>query len=578
MRGRSYSPSPPRGGYGRRGRSPSPRGRYGGRGRDTRDGPTSLLVRNLRHDCRPEDLRRPFGQFGPLKDIYLPRDYYTGEPRGFGFVQFVEPDDAAEAKYQMDGQHFQGRTLTVVFAEENRKKPTEMRTRERVYDRRRSPPRYSRSPRHSRSPPPRQPRSRSRSHEHYSPSPRRKQYSRSVSPPPDRKHSRERSFSRSPAYANSRSRSRSPIKNRGPSRSSSPVRDERPSEPEANGSPIPRWVSRGHRTMKSTDPHNLQAILLYVLTLVLVTVLVLQEGTMSASAEHLIDSMKFCSTSHLAVIIIAADLVAVRRRSSPTTVGRHRPSSLGGNPFRLLPTSLRKLSSQDFFVIAADLVARRRSSLIAAARRLALQYIEQRQGSAPRGLKKMEEQFILRVPPSVAKQLDRLLNETSSSTEDQSLDLSFSEDGRSGTFSIGDEHFPASLLDLPCILESYKTYDDSVLIKTADIGQMIMVREEDDPVPDSVEYRHGVTPPMRDARRRRFRRESDLNPEVMRRVENDLWNIMNTTTQEEDVEETPRITIKRPAPTPTTKADEPEPAPNNEEPDKSDSDDSDDSI
>ncbi|PON65223.1 Nucleotide-binding alpha-beta plait domain containing protein [Parasponia andersonii] len=59
MRGRSYTPSPPRG-YGRRGRSPSPRGRYGGRGRDL---PTSLLVRNLRHDCRQDDLRRPFGQF-----------------------------------------------------------------------------------------------------------------------------------------------------------------------------------------------------------------------------------------------------------------------------------------------------------------------------------------------------------------------------------------------------------------------------------------------------------------------------------------------------------------------------------
>lgn len=52
MRGRSYgySPSPPRG-YSRRRRSPSPiRRRYGGgRGRDL---PTSLLVRNLRHDCR----------------------------------------------------------------------------------------------------------------------------------------------------------------------------------------------------------------------------------------------------------------------------------------------------------------------------------------------------------------------------------------------------------------------------------------------------------------------------------------------------------------------------------------------
>lgn len=53
------------------------------------------------------------------------------EPRGFGFVQYVDPADAGEAKYQMDGQIFQGRQLTVVFAEENRKKPQEMRSRER---------------------------------------------------------------------------------------------------------------------------------------------------------------------------------------------------------------------------------------------------------------------------------------------------------------------------------------------------------------------------------------------------------------------------------------------------------------
>jgi TATA-binding protein-associated factor Taf7 len=46
------------------------------------------------------------------------------------------------------------------------------------------------------------------------------------------------------------------------------------------------------------------------------------------------------------------------------------------------------------------------------------------------------------------------------------------EDGRNGTFMIGDESFPASLLDLPAVVESYKTYDDSVLIKTSDIGQV----------------------------------------------------------------------------------------------------------
>ncbi|PIN07798.1 putative RNA-binding protein (RRM superfamily) [Handroanthus impetiginosus] len=212
--GRRYSRSPSPRGYSRRYRSPSPRGRYRSRGRDL---PTSLLVRNLRHDCRPEDLRGPFGEFGPLKDIYLPRDYYTGEPRGFGFVQYVDPDDAADAKYQMDGQILLGRELTVVFAEENRKKPSEMRARERV--RRRSSVRYSPSPRyrHSYSPSPRYGQSYSRSPDYYSPSPRRRRYSRSISPR-DRRY-RERSYSQSP-YG-SRSRSRSPIR-RGRSWSRSP--------------------------------------------------------------------------------------------------------------------------------------------------------------------------------------------------------------------------------------------------------------------------------------------------------------------------------------------------------------------
>ncbi|KAK2400760.1 serine/arginine-rich SC35 splicing factor SCL30 [Trifolium repens] len=219
MRGRSYSysPSPPRRYGGRRGRSPSPRGRYGGgryRGRD-RDLPTSLLVRNLHKDCRPEDLHDPFGQFGPVKDIYLPRDYYTGEPRGFGFVQFVDPADAADAKHHMDGQVLLGRELTVVFAEENRKKPQEMRARERgrSYDYRRSPRRRSRSPRYARtySPSP-----------DYSPSPRQRRYSRysrSISPRDTRY--RRGSYSRSP-YSRSPYASRSPSRGRSYSRSPSP--------------------------------------------------------------------------------------------------------------------------------------------------------------------------------------------------------------------------------------------------------------------------------------------------------------------------------------------------------------------
>ncbi|XP_071690290.1 transcription initiation factor TFIID subunit 7 [Rutidosis leptorrhynchoides] len=197
----------------------------------------------------------------------------------------------------------------------------------------------------------------------------------------------------------------------------------------------------------------------------------------------------------------------------------------------------------------------------------------------------MDEQFILRVPPSVAERIDRLLDEIPS--DDKSLDLSFSDDGRRGTFSIGDDHFPASLLDLPCIVESYKTYDDSVLIKTADVGQMIMVRDEGDPAPEVIEYRHGLTPPMRDARRRRFRREPDLNPELVRRVERDLLNIMNGGTaefvdtemaeREEIGDASGRNAAKKVAPAPATKPGVSEVVTNAGEPDRSDTDESDDS-
>ncbi|KAK3037044.1 hypothetical protein RJ639_031618 [Escallonia herrerae] len=161
----------------------------------------------------------------------------------------IDPADADEAKYQMDGQILLGRQLTVVFAEENRKKPTDMRTRERrgrFSDRRRSPPRYSRSP------PPRYARSRSHSRED-SPPPKRRHHSRSVS-------ARERSYSRSPVRKRSppyNGRSRSPVRELSPpsrSHSRSPVRELSPVRDRSRGlSPI-RSRSRSRRLDRDDSP------------------------------------------------------------------------------------------------------------------------------------------------------------------------------------------------------------------------------------------------------------------------------------------------------------------------------------
>ena len=49
-------------------------------------GQSTLLIRNLQRTVSPEWLRGTFEQFGPVVDVYLPRNFYNGERRDFGFV------------------------------------------------------------------------------------------------------------------------------------------------------------------------------------------------------------------------------------------------------------------------------------------------------------------------------------------------------------------------------------------------------------------------------------------------------------------------------------------------------------
>ncbi|KAL8109413.1 serine/arginine-rich SC35-like splicing factor SCL30A isoform X2 [Apium graveolens] len=167
--------------------------------RDRRSpGPSGLLVRNISLTARPEDLRIPFERFGPVKDVYLPKNYYTGEARGFGFVKFRNSEDAAEAKHHLNDTVIGGRQIAIVFAAENRKTPQDMRRsgggsgRHGGSSRRWSPPRSPRrryrSYSRSRSPSPARNGSRDkRARDHYPPSHSRS-ISRSVSPRDDKEY------------------------------------------------------------------------------------------------------------------------------------------------------------------------------------------------------------------------------------------------------------------------------------------------------------------------------------------------------------------------------------------------------
>lgn len=87
----------------------------------------SLLVRNLRYETSPEKVRAIFEKVGRVKDVYLPIDHSTREPRGFGFVEYFDEKDAQDAVREFDRYILDGNELSVIIAQDRRKSPHTMR-------------------------------------------------------------------------------------------------------------------------------------------------------------------------------------------------------------------------------------------------------------------------------------------------------------------------------------------------------------------------------------------------------------------------------------------------------------------
>uniref|UniRef100_A0A7S0GN02 RRM domain-containing protein n=1 Tax=Amorphochlora amoebiformis TaxID=1561963 RepID=A0A7S0GN02_9EUKA len=118
---------------------------------------TTIMVRNLPEDTRPSDLRTKFDEFGAIVDIYLPKWYNSGKPRGFAFVEFQDETSAqrAESSLNITGLKILDQDCNFNIARRkrltrefyNRKRGAPYRSsgpRQRRRDSR--PPRYYRSP------------------------------------------------------------------------------------------------------------------------------------------------------------------------------------------------------------------------------------------------------------------------------------------------------------------------------------------------------------------------------------------------------------------------------------------------
>jgi len=74
---------------------------------------TNIYVGNLPYTASEDDLAQHFSQWGQVERVTLVFDRETGRPRGFGFVEMIDDDDAQKAIELAHGEPFNGRPLTV---------------------------------------------------------------------------------------------------------------------------------------------------------------------------------------------------------------------------------------------------------------------------------------------------------------------------------------------------------------------------------------------------------------------------------------------------------------------------------
>lgn len=72
-----------------------------------------IYVGNLSSDTTDDDLRREFEAFGKVDTVSLVKDRYSGQPRGFGFIEMPTKAEAEAAITGLKGRAINGRTLDV---------------------------------------------------------------------------------------------------------------------------------------------------------------------------------------------------------------------------------------------------------------------------------------------------------------------------------------------------------------------------------------------------------------------------------------------------------------------------------
>ena len=83
----------------------------------------NIFVAKLDFSTTGEDLRAAFEQFGVVDSAKVIMDKFTGESRGFGFVEMPDDEAARKAIEELNQSDLAGRTIVVKDADEPNDRP-----------------------------------------------------------------------------------------------------------------------------------------------------------------------------------------------------------------------------------------------------------------------------------------------------------------------------------------------------------------------------------------------------------------------------------------------------------------------
>ena len=73
----------------------------------------NIYVGNLAEEVNEDDLRAVFEAFGQVESVNILKDRFSGESKGFGFVEMPSKDEAQKAIEDADGTDLKGKAIKV---------------------------------------------------------------------------------------------------------------------------------------------------------------------------------------------------------------------------------------------------------------------------------------------------------------------------------------------------------------------------------------------------------------------------------------------------------------------------------